>query len=350
MAVGVLMGWVAVAQPVPVGPQNEAIRYVGRFTDDYRFGWTGCRIEVDFQGSELSAELEVVDGPAAGLTVVVDGKARFLKISRGRKTYPLFQGMEGSGKHRIALFKRSEGALGTVQFHGFQTSEGAILSRPPERARKMWVIGDSITCGYGNEAATIEEGNTLENENGYMSYAPIAARALNADLMMFCWSGRGLCRNRQLSNDRDKTIPKIFDQTLPMTDSIKWDHARFVPGVVVINLGTNDMAEHDGIKVPLSKDEYVDAYKRFVKRIRSCAPESKIILSIGPMTCAPVGEWLSEIARAFDGVSVLIYSPAQGTEDLGGDYHPRVKKDREMAAELIRVIHRVTGWEFKGLL
>jgi hypothetical protein len=51
------------AHPVQVAPDHEAIRYVGRFADDYRFGWTGCLIEVDFHGSELSAELEVVAGP-----------------------------------------------------------------------------------------------------------------------------------------------------------------------------------------------------------------------------------------------------------------------------------------------
>ncbi len=141
---GVLAGLSAVVQAAQVAPDHGAIRYVGRFSDDYRFGWTGCTLETDFQGLELSAELELVEGSSAGLTVVVDGKPHFMKVSKGRKTYPIFQGLEASGKHRIALFKRSEGALGTVRFHGFQTSDGATLSRPPERVRKMWVIGDSL--------------------------------------------------------------------------------------------------------------------------------------------------------------------------------------------------------------
>ncbi len=79
------------AEAVQVAPDHEAVqvRYVGRFTDDYRFGWTGCMVETCFSGSALSADLDVVEGPFAGLTVVVDGKARFLKVLKGRKIYEL---------------------------------------------------------------------------------------------------------------------------------------------------------------------------------------------------------------------------------------------------------------------
>jgi lysophospholipase L1-like esterase len=332
-----------------VAPSHESIRYIGRFTDDYRFGWTGCMIETDFQGTEIAAKLDVVQGPAAGITVIVDGVPRFLKVIKDRKNYVLAEGLAEGKQHRIQIFKRSEGSLGTIRFDGFRISPGGELFRPTAPVRKMLVIGDSITCGYGNEAATIDEGNTIENENGYMSYAPIAARALEADLMMFCWSGRGMYRNRQLNNDREKTIPKIFDQTLPMDESIKWDHSRFVPDVVAINLGTNDMALHNGKKEPLAKEEYISAYKQFLSRILGYYPQSKIIISIGPMVDGAITGWLSEIAADFDNISVLVYSPFSGPEDKGGHHHPSVKKDRAMAAELLRAIHRVTGWKSRGL-
>ncbi len=205
-----------------------------------------------------------------------------------------------------------------------------------------------FTCGYGNEAKTLAEGNTVENENGYMSYAPIAARALEADLMMFCWSGRGLFRNRQLNDDQATTIPKIFNQTLPMSGTPEWDHSRFVPDVVVINLGTNDMAEQNGKKAPLPKAGYVAAYKQFITRIRAIAPDSKIIISIGPMGFKPVSEWLPEIAAEFDDVSVLVYAPFTGPEDKGGHYHPSVQKDHAMALELIQAIEGVVSWKASG--
>ncbi|VGO19256.1 SGNH/GDSL hydrolase family protein [Pontiella sulfatireligans] len=325
---------VASAWSAQIAPDHPTIRYVGRFTEDHRFGWTGSTIEVDFQGSELFAELELADGAAAGMTVVVDGEPRFLKVSKGRNSYKLADGLD-AGTHRITLFKRSEGAIGTVRFHGFDISDEGKLLRPETPRMRMLVIGDSITCGYGNEAKTLDEGNTVENENGYMSYAPIAARELGADIMMFCWSGRGIFRNRQLKYDQATTIPKIFDQTLPLDANIKWDHTRFVPDVVVINLGTNDMAEQNGKKEPLPKEGYIAVYKQFITRIRSYAPESKVIISIGPMGDEPVSEWLPEIAGAFDDVSVLVYAPFAGADDTGGHHHPSVKKDKAMAAELV---------------
>ena len=334
-----LMSWGVEAQSLRISPQSKTIRYVGRFSDDYRFGWTGCLIETDFQGLELSADLEVVEGSAAALTVVVDGQPHFLKISKDRKTYRLFQGSENSKKHRIALFKRSEGSLGTVRFHGFQASEGATFSRPPDPSRKMLVVGDSITCGYGNEAKTLAEGNTLENENGYMSYAAIAARMLNADLMMFCWSGRGMYRNYQAKNYYEGTIPKIFDRTLPFSAQPQWDHSRFVPDIIVINLGTNDTNLNGG-KKPLPKHEFIAAYRKFLDRLRALAPKSKIILSIGPMGFDPVREWLPEIAKEYENTTVLTYAPFDGADDLGGHHHPSVKKDLEMAKELVTAIKK----------
>jgi hypothetical protein len=332
-----------------IAPDHEALRYVGRFTDDYRFGWTGCMVETEFKGSKISAELNVVTGPSAGMTVVIDGEPYFLEISRGRKTYVLAEGLSPNTTHRIALFKRSEGALGTVQFNGFRIPDHAKLSRPVAPKRKMLVIGDSITCGYGNEAKSLDEGNSIENENGYMSYAPIAARTLDADLMMFCWSGRGMFRNRQLNDDQATTIPKIFNQTLPMDKGIKWDHSKYIPDIVVINLGTNDMAEQNGKKEPLSKEGYITAYKQFITRLRSYAPESKIIISIGPMGFEPISDWLSEISAAFDKVSVLVYSPFAGDDDMGGHYHPSVKMDRKMASELIVEIEKETKWKAKEI-
>jgi hypothetical protein len=324
-----------------IAPDHEALRYVGRFTEDYRFGWTGCSIDTVFQGTELIADLEVTKGTVAGLTVVVDGESRFVKLEAGRQSVKVFLGGESQTEHRITLFKRSEGALGEIKFHGFDASEDAVVSRPSDRELKMLVIGDSITCGYGNEAQHLSEGNTVENENGYKSYAPIAARALDADLMMFCWSGRGMFRNRQLNYDQATTIPKIFNQTLPQSRLPAWDHARYVPDVIVINLGTNDMSENNGQKPPLSKDGYIDAYKQFLTRLRGYWPDSKIVLSIGPMGNASVSHWLPEIAAEFTNTFVLIYSPFSGREDKAGNYHPSVKKDRSMAAELVAAVQEI---------
>jgi lysophospholipase L1-like esterase len=335
---------VAAELPVQMDPGHPAILYTGRFTDDYRFGWSGSRIETELEGSSISAVLELVSGKTAAITAVVDGQEKTLILNAGQKIYPLAEELEVGKRHRVVLFKRSEGSIGTVKFGGFLLPDGGELFKVAAPERRILVIGDSITCGYGNEAKTVEEGNTVENENGYRSYAAIAARDLNAGLMMICWSGRGMYRNRQVLNDTVDTIPKIFDRTLPAEAGLPWDHSRFIPDVVVINLGTNDMSTQGG-KPPLGKDDYIAAYTAFLSRIRSLYPEAKIILSSGPMAYKPVSDWLPEIAAQFEGASTLLYAPLSGAEDRGGHWHPSVKKDKAMAAELTAHIKTRTDWK-----
>ncbi len=331
------------APSVRMGADHGAIRYLGRFTEDYRFGWSGCSIEIVTDATDVRAVMELVSDDQAGLAVVVDGEARFLKVDKDRQLYVLASGLKPGRQRRIGLFKRTEGSKGTIRFKGFELSAGAQAFRPPDPGRKILVIGDSITCGYGNEAKTVEEGNSVENENGYMSYAAIAARELDADVMMLCWSGKGMYRNRQVQNDTADTIPKLFDHTLPAEAGVPWDHSRFIPDVVVINLGTNDMSTQGG-KPPLDKEDYISAYTAFISRIRSVAPKSKIILSLGPMAYEPASNWLPEIAAQFNDVTVLLYARPAGVEDRGGHWHPSVKKDKAMAAELAAEVRNVIRW------
>lgn len=328
-----------------VKPDDPAIRYIGRFTDDYRFAWTGSEIETLVKGESITADLEVVAAGPAGLTVVVDDEPRYLKIGKESQTYTLADGLNPDRIHRVSIVKRSEGARGTVRFGGFGLPDGGELIRPEGTARKLLVIGDSITCGYGNEAEEPSEGNTVDNQNGYMSYALIAAREFDADAMLICWSGRGMFRNRSKHNDQSGTLPEVFDQILPFDADTHWDHARFVPDVIVINLGTNDFAELDGAKPPLNKDDFIGAYTTFLSRLRSLAPDSELILAIGPMQAGPVPGWLPEIASRFEGASVLVFSKYSGKEDIGGHWHPSVRKAETMAHELAALIESTTDWK-----
>jgi lysophospholipase L1-like esterase len=329
-----------------IQPDDSHIRYTGRFTEDYRFSWTGSQIAIKFTGSAISAEMKVVKNKPVGMTAVIDGKPQLLVVKPGQTIYPLAEGLDPTKKHHVILFRRSEAHFGVVQFGGFNLPDGGTVERPADVSRKMLVIGDSITCGYGNEAKTVDEGNTLENENGYMSYAPITARHFQADLTMLCWSGRGLYRNRSKSNDTSGTLPKLFDSILPDQDPAIWDHTQYVPDVVVINLGTNDSATLNGAKPELTKEQYVSAYIDFITRIRAVAPQSEIFVTIGPMNHLPaIEEWLQAVADHFENVYPLVFSRMKGEADRGGHWHPSVVKDQSMAAELIAAINAHTTWK-----
>ena len=62
-------------------------------------------------------------------------------------------------------------------------------------SRKIEFIGNSITCGYGNEGTNKFQGFEYETENHYYSYAAITARNLKAQHWVVARSGIGAYRN-----------------------------------------------------------------------------------------------------------------------------------------------------------
>ncbi|WFB36276.1 GDSL-type esterase/lipase family protein [Kiritimatiellota bacterium B12222] len=342
----VCSGLIQAEDSVSLSADNPAIRYVGLFTEDFKSSWTGSQIDVRFQGPSASVRLEVQAGKQVAFAVVVDGVAQLLIADAETKIYPVAEGLDPEVMHELILFRRSEAYFGVVKFEGFEFPAGTTVEKSADPSRRMLVIGDSITCGYGNMADDVSEGNTLKNENAWMAYAPLTARHFDADLVMLCWSGRGLYRNRSIQGDTEGTLPKLFDAILPGQASPLWDHSAYVPDVVVINLGTNDSTDRNGEKPTLSKEDYVNCYQDFIRRIRVTAPESTVFLTLGPMNNAPITlDWLEAAAAPFENVHPFLYKPLNGAEDIGGHYHPSLIKHEKMSEELIREINAQGLWQ-----
>ncbi len=336
----------AAADPAVIPSTDKNIRFVGRFSEDKSFGWSASTIRFKFNGTSATALLTLTKGNEAGLLAVVDGKPAEAKIivKKGQTEYPLAEGL-AAGEHVIELVKTSEGYIGEVMLNGLKLSAGGKLLPLPERDRKILVVGDSITCGYGNEGKDVNAGNNVNIENAYLSYPQVAARQLNADAVTICWSGKGLFRDRSVKDDQNATLPKIFDRVLPLTEQPVYDHHQYIPQVIAINLGTNDMNEEKGKKPALGKDDYQNACRDFIKRLRDIYPEVKIILSIGPMELRNLVLWQAEVAKEFKDVYPLVYKGKPGKEYLGGHYHPSVKMDAEMGDALAAKISEITGWK-----
>ena len=73
----------------------------------------------------------------------------------------------------------------------------------------------------------------------------------------------------------------VFERTIADDPGARWDHAAYVPDVVVVSLGTNDFRRELG-DFP-DRAEYVRAYVAFVQAIRARAPRAPILLTEGPI-------------------------------------------------------------------
>ena len=84
----------------------------------------------------------------------------------------------------LRLVKVSENARGKLGIVALET-DGEFYQAAEGKPR-MEIIGDSITCGFGNEAPNNAFEFKTSEENGWMSYGALAARALGYDLSMIC--------------------------------------------------------------------------------------------------------------------------------------------------------------------
>src|SRR5690606_28807967 len=101
--------------------------------------------EVTLTGSKLIAQIE--DWGANWLNVEVDGKVTPLALKEGSWEYILFNGPPG--QHTIKVTRRTGTPVGVTRFLDI-TGDGPMLATE-DRTRRIMVIGDSVTSGYGIE-------------------------------------------------------------------------------------------------------------------------------------------------------------------------------------------------------
>ncbi|HET6344699.1 MAG TPA: hypothetical protein VFH51_07190, partial [Myxococcota bacterium] len=221
--------------------------------------WAGTQLRTRFKGTAITASLAFKGPkPETYLGVIVDdGEPTRLAVTPDKTQY-VIDGLT-PGEHSLTLVKLNEGMDGELAFQGFTPTEGALLPTARPTGRRIEFIGDSITCGYGNEGvittamlvnSTDEAAkggrsckkflgkDTYEVSNAYLSWAAQAATALKAEYHLICWSGKGVYRNADGSTD--DLVPELWDRAVESDAASRWDPAGWVPQVVVINLGTND--------------------------------------------------------------------------------------------------------------
>ena len=288
-----------------------------------------------------------VQGQTLSLTIEENGKDLWQPVVDGQPKPPLVlrPGIDtytidlGSAKrHEVRLVKRSEPFVGTTTFRGFDAPGGKFLAARTKR-RHLEFVGDSITCGFGNEGQSATERFKPETENAYQSYASIAGRAVDADVTLIAWSGRKMWP--------DNTVPEIYDRVLPTQAEPLHDFRGPKPEAVIINLATNDFSRGN----PEEKG-WTTAYEEFIRRIWTRYPKAHVVVSFGGMlsdsypkdqrALSTVRGYLTRmVERMKDRRVHLVEFDLQRPEDgIGSAYHPSVKTNEKMAARLVQTLKR----------
>jgi aryl-phospho-beta-D-glucosidase BglC (GH1 family) len=216
-----------VVTPKP-GSNNPGILYNGRFSTSDPAGpicaWSGSNVELNFSGTEVSATIRSTG--ENWFQAFIDGVGQTpFSVNSTTSTVKLASGLS-NGNHNLVLWKRTEASQGEAQFLGFDFGSGKLLNAPTPKERKIEFIGDSITCGYGNEGLYKEQNFTPKNENSYLSYAAITARNLDASANLISWSGIGISQN--YGGSAGPLMGERYMYTLPYSN-VKWDFKNYIP-------------------------------------------------------------------------------------------------------------------------
>lgn len=331
-----------------LGGATPGVRLVGRVdTEDRagpRFAWSGTGVIARFTGTSVGVRL----GGGQQYTVVLDGMV-LPKLIPSDGVTSIATGLS-EGEHLIELYRRTEANQGEAQFFGFELGDGTLLAPPAPPARRIEVIGDSITCGYGNEGADMNCPFSPDTENHYLTYAAISARELGAELSTVAWSGKGMvCNYGDDPSSCMDPMPHYYDRILPERSTSVWDFSKFQPHAIVINLGTNDFStEQDP-----TQSQFEDAYVAFLDHIRSKYSDAWILGTVGPLLSGSDLETArSYIANAVarrasmgdSKVKAFELSPTDPADGYGCDYHPSLKTHQKMAVELTSELEATLGW------
>jgi Lysophospholipase L1 and related esterases len=337
------------ALPINSAPANPGVLLVGRFdTSDPagpKFAWSTSTIKANFQGTGISATLKSTGDN--WFNVIIDGVVKTpVNVPAGSSSPVTLATGLTDGKHSIELVRRTEASIGETQFLGFNVTGGSLLAPPAPSSRRIEFIGDSITCGYGDEGTSQYQSFTNKNENAYLAYGAVTARLLNADPITVCWSGKGVVRN--YGGQSGELMPELYSRILPYTSTPVWDSSKWVPQVVVINLGTNDFSTGS-----VDKTAFTTGYSNLVTKVRSQYPDAYIYCAVGPMltwdqlaNCKGcITNVVNQKNTSGDSKVHFIEFPAQdGTNGYGEDWHPTVKTHELMANQLAAQIKTDLGW------
>ncbi|HEY4104363.1 MAG TPA: SGNH/GDSL hydrolase family protein [Polyangiaceae bacterium] len=318
-----------------------------------RFAWPGVALGFHFRGTEFQIELD--DSGRNWFGVEIDGVQVPGKLSAyvGPRCYLVAQKLT-PGEHRLTLTRLTEAMLGETTFVRANAGKtGELLEPDPKPARRLEVIGDSISAAYGVEGESRACHFSPETENESLSYAAILGRHFGAEVSVVAWSGKGVFSNRGSTTDTIP-MPVLWERTLPNREDSHWDFASWQPDGVVIDLGTNDFAQENHDKSP-----FAEAYRKFLFRVREVYPKAALFCAISPLLSDqwPPGENVRSTARAgiekaIDALKarsdsrVFLVEHALETdaEGWGCDWHPSRAAQKRMADELTGPIAKNLGW------
>jgi hypothetical protein len=319
-------------------------------------------IEFEFEGRLLEADLESEGGGEdfqAWIGIYVnnmDNSYRRINLKNGNRRYLLWENSSVE-KVRIRIVKMSENQYAYTSVNKFIMDENALVQRTSEKKKQIEFIGDSITCGFGNEG-NAGDGFTTGTENPLKAYGVLTAQKLDCDFTVVAWSGIGIISSwippEVEEPNTGVLVPKVYsyvDYGLFMRKGWipieVYDYETDCCDAVVVNLGTNDASyTRDNDE---RRKAFQTAYQEFLRYLRVTHKNKPIICTSGAMTDLLNHEIEAavEAIRKADHDEFIFhmkFSQPEADDGEGAVGHPSMIRHEKMAEQLSAWIRK------KGIL
>ncbi len=328
-------------------------------------GWSGCYLEFETDSPTVRI-CTVTDDPLCephllarlaifwGNTVV---PKQTLLLTQPESEILIETGAARGGKPVVVrIAKMSEAAFGLAGIRDIILEEGTVMQPTAAPKRRIEFVGDSITCGYGVEAAASDTFSTA-TENPFKAYATLVCQGLSADYELTAWSGNGVSSawvpDTALFPNTDHLMPRLYpyrnlrmDARLGMQSPLH-DFTASPVDLVVINLGTNDASwtqkKHDRIAL------FHDLYLGMMDEIHYFRPHTPILCVLGTLNqdlCPTVAECQKMFQSFVTRVpSSYLMLPLQVPSDgMGADGHPSQMTQMKSARLIMDKIRSMMHW------
>lgn len=331
---------------------QEGVLYLGYSASFLEFRFQGTKAEAEFVTDRLDWEEKF----RAWIAVFVDGAEepvlRF-PLTKERERFVLLES-DTAKNTTLRIMKYSEAAFGAAGIVSVDIT-GEVLPPPESKEKKIEVIGDSITCGYGIEGVVEKDTFTTTQENPWNAYGCRVARALDTEVSLISWSGNGIISHfveetvNEPRND-EPLMPELYryeDLSADLrrgktpVDYVKRDFTKYQPQLIIINLGTNDGSYTRCM--PERNRAFVNGYVKFLREVREVNPSANILCTVGLMrqeTNSLVKEAVERV-NAFGDEKVFFieaFLQDEKADGLGADYHPTEKTQKKFGEFLVKFI------------
>jgi lysophospholipase L1-like esterase len=236
--------------------------------------WSGSAIEFDatcsgkvsinVTSTQIGEPLTAENGKY-GLTMFssfVDGvRTKNIKVDNETKEIELATDLT-NGVHNFKFVRQTNVYMSQAIINSISLTGELIKNQ--NRDTLLEFIGDSYTTGYSLQGVTENGGYSTDLDDPLDAYAYQTALNLDSDYMLTAFSGAGFG-----SGYTNFTVPQVYEKQNYFRDQNKVYSPDRVPDLVVINLGTNDVAQvgfnnkaayKKGVEklIKETKDAYVD--------------------------------------------------------------------------------------------